>query len=293
MIRASILLLYCAGFLGICQEKLSDLKNYEARGKSIILTTISEQKIRLTPYGDYIIRVQPVRRGEDFFPDDYYEMVEPKKWNGNFKVSDDGELLTIQTAPSDGVLLKIRKNPVSIEFYQKAGSLILLSEREGTVWENNRVYISLVFNDNENFTGLGHSYLGRSEKINLKGELIQRNYGKNHGEQAPLIVPFYISGKGYGIFLNSTFENFFNFGKDSIYEFGFDDHGFKSRMDYFFILGPEFPEILDRYTQLTGRPRLPVRAVFGLGLSDKGNPSALKSSSENWWKEKIAAHRKK
>ncbi len=294
------MLRFCIFFLsvylitpGICREKLTDLKNYKVSGKSIILTTISEQKICLTPYGDYIIRVQPLRRGEDFFPDDYYEMVEPKKWNGNFKVSDDEELLTIQTAPSDGVLLKIRKNPVSIEFYQKTGSLILLSEREGTVWENNRVYVSLVFNDNENFTGLGHSYLGRSEKINLKGELIQRNYGKNHREQAPLIVPFYMSGKGYGIFLNSTFENFFNFGKDSIYEFGFDDHGFKSRMDYFFILGPEFPQILDRYTQLTGRPRLPVRAVFGLGLSDKGNPLGSQNpSNENWWKEKIAAHRK-
>ncbi len=64
-------------------------------------------------------------------------------------------------------------------------------------------------------------------------------------------------------------------------------------MDYFFIIGPEFRKILNRYTQLTGRPRFPQKAVFGLALSDKANDHTSKHpSDEKWWKEKIKAHRK-
>lgn len=63
-------------------------------------------------------------------------------------------------------------------------------------------------------------------------------------------------------------------------------------MDYFVILGPDFPGIIDRYTQLTGRPRLPPRAAFGLALSDKGNDhTSSDPSDEPWWKHKVAAHR--
>jgi alpha-D-xyloside xylohydrolase len=253
---------------------------------------MSEQQIRLTSYGDCIIRIQPVRKGEDFFPDDYYEMLEPKKWNGNLSVADNGEFLLVERNSSRGFKIKIKKDPVRFEFYRKDDSSILLAEKDGIVWQDHKVYVSFIFDDKENFTGLGHSYLGRSKKINLKGEFIGRNYGRKPGEQAPLIVPFYLSCKGYGIFLNTTFENFFNMGKNRVYEFGFDDHGFKSRMDYFFIFGPEFPEILNLYTRLTGRPRLPMKAVFGLGLSDKGNPlDSENPSSEKWWKEKITSHR--
>ncbi|MGE5805816.1 MAG: hypothetical protein ACM34M_08500, partial [Ignavibacteria bacterium] len=128
MIQASILLLLLCWFsAGICREKLTDLKNHKTYERSIILTTISEQRIRLTPYGDYIVRIQTGRKGEDFFPDDYYEMIESKSWNGKFNVKETNEFLFIETNSLDGILLKIKKNPVSIEFYQKAGSLILLS----------------------------------------------------------------------------------------------------------------------------------------------------------------------
>ncbi|HVO74605.1 MAG TPA: hypothetical protein VMT35_11325, partial [Ignavibacteriaceae bacterium] len=273
MVHVTLLLLFlCWSSPGITQEKLTSMESWKREGRSIILSTDSGQEMKLTPYGDYIVRIQPIRKGENYFPDDYYEMIESKIWEGKFKVKETKEFLLIETIPSDGILVKIKKNPVRIEFCRKNDKSILLSEKDGIVWENKNVYASFILDNRENFTGLGHTYLGRSTKINLKGELIERNYGAEHGEQAPLIVPFYLSSKGYGIFLNSTFPNFFNFGKDKKYEFGFNDEGFKSRMDYFFILGPEFPEILDRYTQLTGRPRLPMKAVFGLALSDKGNP---------------------
>jgi hypothetical protein len=45
---------------------------------------------------------------------------------------------------------------------------------------------------------------------------------------------------------------------------------------------------VDRYTQLTGRPRMPQRSLFGLLLSDKADPN---NNGEAWWKTMISEHR--
>ena len=176
-----------------------------------------------------------------------------------------------------------------ISFRRKGAKDDWLAESEGVRWEDNSIHMTFAYDDGEHFTGLGHGYFGRADHIDLKGETLQRNYGTQHGQQAPLIVPFYLSSKGYGVFLNSTFPNSFTFGKDSVYEFSLKGNG---RMDYFFILGPEFSAIIDRYTQLTGRPRLPPIAMFGLGLSDKANDeNSSAPSDEQWWKQKVIDHR--
>ena len=59
-------------------------------------------------------------------------------------------------------------------------------------------------------------------------------------------------------------------------------------MDYFFIAGPALTQVIDRYTQLTGRPRLPQKSLFGLLLSDKSDPD---NAGETWWKQMITDHR--
>ncbi|HTY57345.1 MAG TPA: TIM-barrel domain-containing protein, partial [Bacteroidota bacterium] len=60
----------------------------------------------------------------------------------------------------------------------------------------------------------------------------------------------------------------------------------------FVIAGPSPADVIDRYTQLTGRPRFPPLAAFGLGLSDKANDeNSPDPSDERWWKREVAAHR--
>ena len=81
--------------------------------------------------------------------------------------------------------------------------------------------------------------------------------------QAPLLVPFYISSKGYGIFLNSTFPNTFQFGVDGRYDMAIDTWDGRGRMDYFFIAGPQPKDVLRHYVALTGKPRLPPKCGPG------------------------------
>jgi len=272
---------------------LTNYQSLRTESRGVVFTTDTGQRLRLTPYGNYIVRVQAVRRGEDFFPDDRYEMVESHDWPGGFRLLEQESFVRLETPAPDGLVIEVSKTPLRVSFYLKGTTRPLLREDVGVSWDGSRIREQFVYDEQEHFTGLGHGYFGRADGLDLKGRLIERNYGTEHGQQAPLIVPFYLSSKGYGLFLNSTFTNAFDFGRDGAYEFTLDDRGFGGRMDYFVIAGPRFAEILDRYTRLTGRPRLPPLSIFGLALSDKSNDETSPDpSDENWWKRKVAEHRR-
>jgi len=262
---------------------------YKEVGRSIVFTNASGEKLRLTPYGNQIIRVQKVRKNEDFFSDNQYEMVETHQWPGKFNVEDQLNSFSISTEEKKSIVVQVSKTTLQLSFWADKNSAPFLSDQEGIRWNGDTISTSFVHDPNEHFTGMGHGYYGREESIDLKDKIVLRNYGTQHGQQAPLIVPFYLSSKGYGVFLNSTFTNQFNFGKNGLYNFSIQGDG---RMDYFVLLGPDFSTMLNLYTQLTGRPRLPLKAFFGLGLSDKVNDEhSSDPSDENWWKRKITEHR--
>ncbi len=263
---------------------------YTMKDRSLIFTNTNGERLRLTPYGNNMIRVQTVRKEEDFFADDRYEMVETHQWPRKLAITQDKKDFKITADAREGVSVFIDKTTMQLSFRKTGDATPFLKSHNGTQWDGDLIKTSFVYDSQEHFTGLGHSYLGREESIDFSGRTITRNYGTEHHQQSPLIVPFYLSSKGYGIFLNSTFPNAFNFGKNGQYEFSIQGNG---RMDYFVILGPEFSKIMDLYTQLTGRPRLPLKSFFGLALSDKGSDhNSVDPSDEQWWKNKIDAHRK-
>jgi alpha-D-xyloside xylohydrolase len=259
---------------------------------SVLVDGAQGVQLRITAYGKNAVRIQSVRAGEKYFSDNHYEMVESHAHNDAFDVSKrDGKLILKLGGPSH-IELDIDPTTLAIAFFANGKQTPVLKESGGVQWHDNVISQSFEFDDQEHFTALGHSYFGRSQSIDLKGQAVTRNYGPSHGDQAPLLVPFYISSKGYGVFLNSTFKNFFNFGKEQRYEFGIDTLGFDGRMDYFFIAGPQPKDVLTHYVELTGKPRLPTKAMFGLALTDKSHDhDSPTPSDETWWKQKISAHR--
>ncbi len=261
---------------------------YFRDGKSFIFRNGYKQ-IRLTPYGNNIIRVQTIRSTEQFFSDDRNEMVVTHQWPGELNLTENKNSFQLSAQTENGISLSIDKSFMQLSFSKNGTDDIFLEQTKGVWWSSDSVYASFKFDSEEHFTGLGHGYFGREESIDLHGKIISRNYGTEHGQQAPLIVPMYLSSKGYGIFLNSTFPNSFNFGKDGNYNFSVSGNG---QMDFFVMSGSDFAALLDLYTQLTGRPRFPPKSFFGLALSDKGNDhTSTDPSDENWWKRKISEHR--
>lgn len=78
-------------------------------------------------------------------------------------------------------------------------------------------------------------------------------------------VPFYLTNRGYGVFVNHPEKVSFEVGTEQVSKVAFSVPG--ESLDYFFINGPTMKEVLEHYTDLTGKPALPPQWTFGLWLS--------------------------
>ena len=78
-------------------------------------------------------------------------------------------------------------------------------------------------------------------------------------------IPFYLTNRGYGIFVNHPEKVSFEVGTEQVSKVEFSVPG--ESMEYFLINGPTMKEVLERYTSLTGKPSLPPQWTFGLWLS--------------------------
>ena len=78
-------------------------------------------------------------------------------------------------------------------------------------------------------------------------------------------IPFYLSNKGYGIFVNHPDKVSFEVGTEQVNKVAIAVPG--EWIEYFVINGPTMKEALSRYTGITGRPALPPAWTFGLWLS--------------------------
>ncbi len=78
-------------------------------------------------------------------------------------------------------------------------------------------------------------------------------------------IPFYLTNRGYGVFVNHPEAVSFEVASEKVERVQFSVPG--EKLEYFVIYGPSPKEVLERYTALTGRPALPPAWSFGLWLT--------------------------
>jgi alpha-D-xyloside xylohydrolase len=89
--------------------------------------------------------------------------------------------------------------------------------------------------------------------------------GGTSSEQAYKNVPFYLTNRGYGVFINHPEKVSLEVASEKVERVQFSVPG--EMLDYFLIYGPTPKQVLERYTALTGRPALPPAWSFGLWLT--------------------------
>ena len=89
--------------------------------------------------------------------------------------------------------------------------------------------------------------------------------GGTSTDQSYKNIPFYLTDKGYGVFVNSSDKVSFEVGTEQVTKVEFSVKG--ESLDYFVINGPTMKDVLKRYTHLTGKPSLPASWTYGLWLS--------------------------
>lgn len=89
--------------------------------------------------------------------------------------------------------------------------------------------------------------------------------GGTASEQAYKNIPFYMTNRGYGVFINDAGKVSLEVGSEKTSRVQFCAGG--ETLEYFVIYGPDPKAVLERYTALTGRPAMPPEWSFGLWLS--------------------------
>ena len=228
--------------------------------------------LRITAPMEEMIRVQTihhkgVRKKTPEFP---LNLPAPKP----LKTREDGRYLTIT---SGSLSLVIDKDDWSME-YRRDKTLLTKSGKgdlayiktdwtglpydvgkEDSAYMRQQLRLSvgeLVYGLGERFT----AFVKNGQSVSIWNE-----DGDTSTEQSYKNIPFYLSNRGYGVFVNHPEKTEFEIGTEQVAKAAFSVQG--ESLDYFVIHGPTMKQVLMRYTDLTGKPPRLAPWTYGLWLS--------------------------
>lgn len=118
--------------------------------------------------------------------------------------------------------------------------------------------------------GVGEWVYGLGERFTpfVKNGQVVDLWNKDGGtssEQSYKNIPFYMTNKGYGVFINHPELVSLEVASEKVKKVQFSVEG--ESLSYFIVDGPSMKQVLGRYTDLTGKPALPPSWSFGLWLT--------------------------
>ena len=223
--------------------------------------------LEVTAITDDIIKFRYANDG--YFEDDFSYAIDPniKIDHPTVKMEERDNQFVLKTK---NVKCYIKKEDLRVKITDKQDRTILEDEK-GYHWQDhpskggNIVISTKKTHKEEQFFGLGD----KSGRLNLRGsrkELWGTDcYG--YGDDTDPVyknIPFYLGlrkGHGYGIFMDNTFRSLFDFEHERKKVTSFWAQG--GEMRYYFINGPELKDVAQKYTYLTGRPKMTPKWALG------------------------------
>ncbi|MFW5891813.1 MAG: TIM-barrel domain-containing protein [Bacteroidota bacterium] len=161
----------------------------------------------------------------------------------------------------------ITKSPVSLHYVVKGDTL--LSESAGFSSKPAGGLIEFEGEEEENFYGGG----SRAIPLNRKGQKLrifnEAHYGySNNTPTLNISIPFVVSDKLYGLFFDNRYPADLDLGSADQQKIIYNTQG--GRLRYYFMTGNSFERILNQYTHLTGKQKLPPIWTLGYIQSKYG-----------------------
>ncbi|MEK7434978.1 MAG: glycoside hydrolase family 31 protein [Cyanobacteriota bacterium] len=207
-----------------------------------------------------IIRVRFTNEKE--FEQDFSYAVIKKFSKLDFEYQDDNNFFIIKT---NKLKIIIEKEPFKIIFKDLITNEIISEDDFSIGFQGQEIQTFKKIAIDEKFFGLGE----KTGNLNKKGSFYKMwntDYPFYNYRQDPLYVsiPFFVGikdNKSYGYFLDNTSETFFNMGasQDRYYSFGVKN----GELNYYFFYGKDISEIVEKYTDLTGKNDMPP--IWSLG----------------------------
>ena len=256
--------------------------------------------VALAPLGDHVLRLTLYPAGVPLAPRSTPCLVaEPEPVP--FEVDEDeqairisfGELVCEVARQRWELILKRQNGTVvcrehradtNLRGWRRASWLGYRRAADGTI---DRTFDALYLAPDEHIYGLGEKFMPPDRR----GQRIEswnfNTWGATN-ERAYKNVPFFVSTRGYGVFLNTTFRTIWDVGSGATSSISTQIETEDDRLDLFLIDGPSIADVLERDTALTGRPPVPPRWSFGFWQSKWG----YRSWEEVWEVVRTARERR-
>lgn len=212
------------------------------------------------------------------------DIIRIKAWHfmGEYQKGPDFELnslecpLTVEetengvTIKSGETKLVITRSPASFTYYYKDRKLTNIGNRFGHSMistvdtpEGNYMRGQLDLDIGEKVYGLGE----RFTPFVKNGQVVDmwNEDGGTCSEISYKNIPFYITNKGYGVFVNTSAAVSYEICSEVVTRVQFSVPG--ECLDFMVIGGEDMKHVIKNYTGLTGRPALPPAWSFGLWLT--------------------------
>ncbi len=178
------------------------------------------------------------------------------------------------TVRSGKLELRMNKHDCSFGFYRNGQLLTssfgddlsyIVEDWRGDAYRGGQAYMCqrLGLGVDELIYGLGERFTPLVR--NGQSVTIWNEDGGTCTEQSYKNIPFYLSNRGYGVFVNHPEQVDFEIASETVNRAAFSVKG--EALDYFIFCGDSMKEVIERYTDLTGKPALPPRWSLGLWLS--------------------------
>jgi alpha-glucosidase len=221
--------------------------------------------LRVTALADDILRVRAVM-GTELPEDASWAVPEAmRRRSVNVSVKKDADVVSFQTAL---LAVRIERLPLRLIVSDLAGHVISADAPTRAVDAVGSGFtVRKVLPQTEHFFGLGD----KTGPLDRRGQAFTLwNTDAYHFQEStdPIYksIPFFIAtggpGGSYGILLDNTWRSWFDFGKQDPQTLAFGSAA--GPIDYYLIYGPSVHHVVERYTDLTGKP--PLTPVWALGF---------------------------
>lgn len=249
--------LLCAG---VAQAvTIGNVSSFTTSGQDITFSISDGSKVRLSILAPDLVRVRIAPGGT--IGGNVSQAVAKTSWaTAAFSPSDSAGSVTFTTSKMKLVVLK---TPFVLECRDLSNNLILSDDPTRRIqWDSGKTKVFKTTQSGEKYLGLGWRTLGLVRNGSTFTMRNVPNYGSNNTFYSG--VPFWYgmrNGSVYGLFFDDTSWGTIDVGATSGSYMSFENLG--GQADYYYFAGPSMPEVLDRFTELTGRPYMPPRWSLG------------------------------
>ncbi|MFC0187217.1 TIM-barrel domain-containing protein [Fictibacillus aquaticus] len=180
---------------------------------------------------------------------------------------------------------KLKKEPLSLQVTDYSGKILLESctkTHHPISWlidskiEKKKLQFNFAISEDEKFYGFGERYNSLDQRGNVLDCYVYNQY-RDQGTRTYMPVPYYISSKGYGMWINTLRLSSFDLGHqlNDLLQVECEVTDSDSSIQIHFFYG-EPKQVCEQFTLQTGKPILPPVWAFGPWMS-----------SNNWDRDSV------